>query len=317
MRIFILILVIVVIMIGCKSSTEPEDVQLPVTGDVSPVQNEEDDYVFNFAGMELVVSAKTGGRILDLKIAGTNLLTGPEVNIQNYGSTLWPSPQSSWINGWPPPATLDSEPYEVKSTDKKLSIISAVDSRFSVKFEKEIAISLADTSIQLVYRIHNPSNRTVQMAPWEVTRVVRGGFTFYPKGDDDIRYDISTADIPLQLIDGVYWLQDSNQPRGRAQKSFSDGSEGWTAFAWQNVMLIKKHEDIPSNAHAPDQGEVEIYLSGDSHYIEVETQGRFSGIAAGKSVTWTMKWYPRQISTDINVSKGSPELVSLVRSIVR
>jgi hypothetical protein len=308
MRVFSLIVILGIVLVGCKSSTEPEKEEPPVvvTGDVTPVLNQEGDYAFKFANVELVVSAKTGGRILDLKIGDINLLTGPDINQENYGSTLWPSP---------PPATLDSQPYEVNSTDKKLSMISGVDSRFHVKFEKEIAISLADTSIQLVYRIHNPSNSTVQMAPWEVTRVVRGGFTFYPKGDNDIRYD--TSDLPLSLIDGVYWLQDSNQPRGRAQKSFSDGSEGWTAFAWQNLMLIKKHENIPVNAQAPGQSEVEIYLSGDSFYIEVETQGRYGSIAAGKSMTWIMKWYPRRLSQNITVAKGDPGLLSLVRSIVK
>jgi hypothetical protein len=121
----------------------------------------------------------------------------------------------------------------------------------------------------------------------------------------------------LDLIEGIYWLQDSNQPLGRAQKSFSDGSEGWTAFVWQNMMLLKKHENIAANAQAPGQSEVEIYLSGDSWYIEVETQGRYSSIGAGKSITWTMKWYPRQLSKDIKVALGSPELVSLVRSIAK
>jgi hypothetical protein len=315
MRIFSLMVILGIVVIGCKSSTEPEKEEPPlvVTGDISPVEIEQDVYRFSFANVEMVVSAQTGGRILDLKIGDINLLTGPDVNAQNYGSTFWPSPQSTW--GWPPPTTLDSEPYEVKSTDKKLSMISGVDTRFRVQFEKEIAISLADTSIKLVYRIHNPSNTTVQMAPWEVTRVVRGGFTFYPKGSNDIRYD--TSDLPLELLNGIYWLQDSNQPRGRAQKSFSDGSEGWTAFVWQNLMLIKKHEDIPVNAQAPEQAEVEIYLSGDSFYIEVETQGRYGSIGAGKSMTWIMQWYPRRLSENITLAKGSPELVSLVRSIVQ
>jgi hypothetical protein len=312
MRIFYLIVLLGMVLFSCKSSTETEkkDQPIVVNGDISPVEIQQGTYRFSFANIELVVSAKTGGRILALKIGDINLLTGPEVNSQNYGSTFWPSPQSAW--GWPPPETLDSQPYVVNSTDKKLAIISGIDTQFGVQFEKEIAISTADTSIQLVYRIHNPSNQTVQMAPWEDTRVVRGGFTFYPKGDNEV-----SGSLSLDLVDDIYWLQDNNQPWGGDQKSFSDGSEGWTAFAWQNLMLIKKFEDIPVNAQAPGEAEVEIYLSGNSFYIEVETQGRYSSIAPGNHMAWIMKWYPRLIPDTITQSKGSPDLVSLVRSIVQ
>ena len=154
------------------------------------------------------------------------------------------------------------------------------------------------------------------MAPWEVTRVVRGGLVFYPKGDSD-----AWGDRILELNNDIYWMQDYNQPTGSARKSFSDGSEGWTAFVWQDgvqgYMLIKKYEDIPANASAPDQGEVEIYLSDNYWYIEVETQGRYGSISTDKPMVWTMVWYPRQISKNISVVKGNAELVSLVRSIVK
>ena len=46
MRIFVLILVLGIIMISCKSSSEPQQEEPPVTGDLSPIENQQGNYVF-------------------------------------------------------------------------------------------------------------------------------------------------------------------------------------------------------------------------------------------------------------------------------
>lgn len=61
--------------------------------------------------LSVTVESQRGGRITAFAWDGATVLQGPDVDPQNYGSTLWVSPQSRW--GWPPSASIDRSPYRV------------------------------------------------------------------------------------------------------------------------------------------------------------------------------------------------------------
>jgi hypothetical protein len=67
-------------------------------------------YLFRWGAVAFTVDARSAGRIVSLEIDGRNLLTGPDTNAENWGSTFWTSPQADW--GWPPPAEIDGVPFE-------------------------------------------------------------------------------------------------------------------------------------------------------------------------------------------------------------
>src|ERR1700690_2764216 len=75
--------------------------------------NQNNLYTLQMGPIKLVIDASVGARITEFSYDGTNVLTGPDVNPTNYGSTFWPSPQSSWYaaTNLPPIPAIDNQPY--------------------------------------------------------------------------------------------------------------------------------------------------------------------------------------------------------------
>jgi len=143
---------------------------------------------------KLVVDAAFGGRITEFSLDGKNaLLSEGELS----GSTFWTSPQKDW--GWPPPAEIDSGPYQIQLQDNELKLTSAMAPGLEVRVEKKIASNAQGNGFDITYTLRNMSNRSIKLAPWEVTRVP-GGYTFYPTTGNQIRNDLKTS-----TRDGITW----------------------------------------------------------------------------------------------------------------
>src|SRR6516165_10463754 len=78
------------------------------------VTNDGTLYTLQLGDLEMVVDGSRGARVTEFSLFGTNVLVTRDQN-GTYGSTFWPSPQSSWCAAgggcWPPPAAIDSGPY--------------------------------------------------------------------------------------------------------------------------------------------------------------------------------------------------------------
>src|SRR6476619_2589666 len=65
-----------------------------------------DVYTLKMGALQMVVDASAGARVTEFSLDGANVLTGSDLSTLNYGSTYWPSPQSSWCAStggcWPP-----------------------------------------------------------------------------------------------------------------------------------------------------------------------------------------------------------------------
>ena len=72
-------------------------------------------HVLAWDDVSFEVDARTGGRVTALRLGGRNLLTGPEIDAGNFGSTFWTSPQSAW--GWPPVPEVDH--HEYRAVDRR------------------------------------------------------------------------------------------------------------------------------------------------------------------------------------------------------
>ena len=71
-------------------------------------------YTLTLGDLKMVVDASTGARITEFSLSRRRRARDRDENL-NYGSTYWPSPQSSWCAAggdcWPPPPAIDSEAY--------------------------------------------------------------------------------------------------------------------------------------------------------------------------------------------------------------
>src|SRR5579862_7847408 len=91
-------------------------------------------HVLAWDDVSFEVDARTGGRVTALRLAGRNLLTGPEVDAGNFGSTFWTSPQSSW--GWPPVPEVDHAEYRAAIEGSAIVMRSARSPHLGVEIEK-------------------------------------------------------------------------------------------------------------------------------------------------------------------------------------
>ncbi len=271
------------------------------------------DGIYEIAVSDLVmeVNANFGARIISFRLKNQELLSSKEINPENYGSTLWLSPQ---IWGWPPPPVLDTEPYQVKIDRKTLNLTSRADSKTGCKISKSISANSSDSSFSINYSITNISNDDKSVAPWEVTRVPAGGLTFFPVGPSG---GFSKSNMVTEDINNICWYRYEPALVTGHQKLFRNGAEGWLAHCNQGLIFIKQFPDIDITQEAPKETEVELYIHKDRTYIELENQGIYKTLRPGESVTWKVKWYLRQLPLKIKTDPGSVHLSEFVRKTIQ
>jgi hypothetical protein len=278
------------------------------------VTPQEQDEKFNFqvANTFFEVDPSFGARISSFKIDDEEVLHGSTGGGDYlWGATLWQSPQSEW--NWPPSVELDQDPYSGGIVGTHVILRSSVDETYShLVFNKDFSADLSDTSITIVYTMINKGTSDHSYSAWEVARVPSGGISFFPMGEGDVTGAFAGQ---TELINDVVWYeQDNTDPSG--QKFMCDGAEGWSAHVNDDLnVFVKKFEDASATSNAPGEKEVELYYSGPTGYIELENQSAYANIPVDDSVTWTMKWYLRKLSSDIDAQTGNDDLVDFVRSV--
>ncbi len=258
--------------------------------------------------------APAGARIVDVHLpGGSNLLTDASVNATNFGSTFWTSPQTWWM--WPPPAEYDTDPFKVGGSDESLTFAGPPDPGDSVQLAKTFSVGPGTSRVAAEYRI-TAINQDGMFAPWEVTRVFPGGMTFFPTGADQPRAGGGFQLPPTQTAAGCTWYQHPGTPPGADQKLLADGSGGWLAHLSGSVLLVKKFADVPYGMAAPGEAEIEIFADSQGTYVEVEEQGAYQALPKGQTLVWPVTWIVRQLPDGLDATLGSPDLVSLVQSLV-
>jgi hypothetical protein len=261
------------------------------------------------------VNAHTGGRISAFGVNGHNLLTGPDVNALNWGSTFWPSPQ---VWPWPPAPAFDSAPYAARIDGSSVvmrSPMASVDRVGTFTVIKRFSPDLERLAVDIEYTIRNDGTSAIRVAPWEVTRVAKGGLSFFPAGEGIVKSGLATTERA-----GVVWLLGSPDAivEPSSPKLFADGAEGWLAHVASGVLFVKRFPKVPVAEQArPDEAEIEIYVNPTDAYIELEPQGALTELVAGTSLSWTVTWYARVLPTGVTPAIGSGDLLGWVRSLVR
>jgi hypothetical protein len=253
------------------------------------------------------IDPQHGARITSLRVAGQELLqlTGAANFADAFGSTFWPSPQT-WP--WPPPAELDTEPYD-EQVDARgvVTLTSRAHEGTRLRFTKRFSVDLMREALLLEYGMTNTGPEPIRWAPWEITRMPADGLAFWPTGGAPF------GDQPLrhQTTAGHTWCA-PGQTEGEG-KLFADGSGGYLAYARAGRILIKQFADILPSAAAPSEAEVELYVNADHSYVEVENQGTYASIAPGQTALWQVTWYARQLPPGVTATAGNADLIAFVR----
>lgn len=271
------------------------------------------DYKLSSGGLSMTVSPDTGARITSLKQNGCEFLTGPQVMAGNYGSTFWPSPQSSW--SWPPPAVIDSDPYSSMLDGDTVTFVSGRDARTGLQVVKKF-YPAGVGRFHLQYTMTNISDSVIHAAPWEITRVHKGGLLFFPVGDNALGKK-SFDPAPVRVIAGVAWYKDHLKRPDRNLLTTADGTEGWAAYAIDGRLFVKKFPNIPESNVAPGEGEIAFYVSKEANYVEFEIQGAYKSLRPEQSSSWNVEWIVSKIPAGVSVEPGSAGLLEFARGLAR
>jgi Domain of unknown function (DUF4380) len=267
-------------------------------------------HVLSWDDVSFEVDARTGGRVTALRLGGRNLLTGPDVDPGNFGSTFWTSPQSAW--GWPPIPEVDHAAYRASIEGEAVVMRSARSASLGVEIEKQFTADRARGAVLFEYRIHNLGQQPIQTAPWQITRVGPGGLTFYPSGEGSF----PPSNLGVRDALGATWYDYDKAAITDHQKHFADGREGWLAHVDQGALLVKTFLAVPRAAHAPGEAQIEIYASPAHTYVEVEAQGAYETVAPGGALSWQVVWLARWLPPKLPVAVGSEALLAHVRALV-
>ena len=271
-------------------------------------------YTFTFGETVFAVDAAIAGRIVKCALDGRNILTEAKNHEDNnWGSTFWTSPQSDW--NWPPPAEMDPRPYTARLDGGTLSLASATIPAIELAITKRFLIDAGHGVVTIEYGIVNKGKQARSVAPWEISRVASGGLTFFPMGDGEPWKGFQEL-LPLTTINGAAWLPSGTVPAATDQKAFADGREGWIAHVAGNLLLVKSFPAVADAQAAPGEAEIELYTDAGRTYVEVENQGAYVNLAPGATMTWPVRWFLRQLDAGIQVTPGSAELLTFVRSLL-
>jgi hypothetical protein len=303
--------------LGCSGSGSSPPSYQPVSA-----TNENALYTIEMGSLKMVVDASAGARITEFSLGGMNVLTGTDVNSFDYGSTYWPSPQSSWCTAgggcWPPIAAIDTQPYTgsidagtntVQLTSGEASIAGFAGS--AVTISKQFTPVPDSGAIDVTYTLANTSpSVAVSVAAWQISRVeATGGLTFFGQGGGAPSYASgSDATFAVTEAGGDLWYDFS--PVGSNSKMLADGA-GWIAHVTKSRLLyLLAYPDVPPTEAAPGEAEVEIFTGTGGDYVELETQGALTDVAPGDTLVWTVRWKLRQVPSGTSVAVGNPGLTS-------
>lgn len=262
-------------------------------------------YVLEFGDTYFAAQA-AGGKIIEFRRAGgSNLFTGPSANETNFGSTLWTAPQADW--DWPPPTAVDSEAYTVAVDDAAATITMVSNGTPTpgpdVTVTKVFAADLCANAIDITYTVTNNGAAADEFAPWEVTRVQPGGLTFFGAQEGLLAGSTLTA----QYETDTYWFDHMVDSTGDL-KLFAEATQGYVAYTQGTDLFVKAFMDVPTGAHPPDHGEIEVYEDTNDGYVEVEVIGANASVAAGASTSMHVRWFVRPMPDGATRTVGDAAL---------
>ena len=260
--------------------------------------------------MVFAVDAAVGGRVSTLSLGGTNLIMPAATDPTTWGSVFWSSPRSDWKPElWPPPATIDNAAYTGSISGTHVLMEGGTDTAIGVGMSKDYAVNGATGWITMAYTIN--ATKALKAAPWEVSRVPRGGIVVFPAGTA-----VNKGPLTITQSAGMVWFDDApktaTSPEGA--KLYADGSGGWTAYVVGGNLFVKKFMDQPASAQASGEGEVDVYPG--AGFLEFEVQGPYKQIAAGGKLPWSISWLVAKVPSTVTVAVGSTTLVDFIQQQV-
>ena len=284
-------------------------------------------FCWRFGDTRFDVDAACGARITRFSIDGDDILTGPDVNPLNFGSTLWTSPQSQW--GWPPPVAIDSLPYgavPADATGAAVRMMGQADAGLGIAVAKTFAADAGKDLVTIDYALVNQGPEARTVAPWEISRHPTNGLTFFPADGPSSAAGPGVGPVVdprsnLAVVESAeaVWFDYHAPAITDHQKLFARGhhAEGWIAHVdrARRLILVKTFAPVEASRTAPGEAGIEIYADPNHTYVEVEQQGAFEPLPPGTTTHWSVTWRLRRLPRSIEIRVANPELLATARAL--
>jgi len=272
---------------------------------VTPTKNGS-RFRFTFGDVVFEIDAMVGGRVGLLTLGGANLIMPSATDPTTWGSVFWTSPRSAWTPMlWPPPPMIDNAAYTGDISGTHVVLNGPTDTSIGVSMSKDYAADAGTGWINITYTIN--ATKAMKAAPWEVTRVPRGGIVFFPATS------VTKGPLTITQSNGIVWFDDApktaTSPDGA--KLYGDGMGGWEAYVLDRNLFLKKFADTPASAQPAEEGEIDVYPG--AGFLEFEVQGPYTQVAANGKIPWSMQWKVVKVPTSVSVAVGSTALVDFAK----
>ncbi|MEO6097067.1 MAG: hypothetical protein ABIW76_15870 [Fibrobacteria bacterium] len=282
-----------------------------------PPQTISAGYAFAFpgGGPRLEIAPAVGAHVSSLKMGAVELLFLDRST--HWGSTFWLSPQKTYdVSSLK--EVLDRAAYTGGPGGPQGSVLILAgpkEAATGLSVSKRISADDADTSFTLTFTIRNGGTAARSVAPWQVTRMLPGGLTFFAKGPGGQSGNLLSQ---VKEIGGWQWFEfDTAVLPSGIPKYFADGL-GWMAHVdGTGLLILETFPDLSPSQAASEEAEIEIYADPRHRYEENEHQGAYASILPGDSSSWTTRWHLRQLPPGIARKAGDPALVAYVEALLR
>ncbi|CAH0999602.1 hypothetical protein LEM8419_00902 [Neolewinella maritima] len=200
-----------------------------------------------------------------------------------YGSTAWPSPQADW--DWPPPATLDREPYTVQKVEEHSILLESREDSSGLVLQKRYRLG-PDSDIGLTYWLTYNGPTTRSVAAWEVTRLpYTGRIVFFA---DSVR-TVGDARRVVESQDSLRVIH-FDERHTATTKVFADLDSVPVRY-YTDGLILEKHTVVQDFYRvAPGHAPLEVYIDPPRGFVELELQGDYRKLSYGKTTTLRTKW---------------------------
>ncbi|WP_105103757.1 DUF4380 domain-containing protein [Microbulbifer pacificus] len=273
---------------------------------VAASATENDTIRLNKDSLTVALDPGFGGRITEFRYGERDLLAVPEPGENSFGSTFWLSPQSLW--NWPPVPEHDTSPYTVSAQEADSATVIGTFGA-GARVRKTVTLN-SGRSATLHYRIDTDRDFP-EIAAWEITRVPNRGLAFAPVGADTVK--TVRGRMAYTLENDALWLSMPDETSLVEGKIIANGSEGWLAYAVDGLLYLKVYPKVALRELATGEGDIELYLSGERPYLELEVQSAARHLKRGEGLNWSVKWLVAPIPDTLEVHAGSPALLQFAR----
>jgi len=205
---------------------------------------------------------------------------------------------------------IDGAAYTTSIAGTHVVASGPADTTLGVSMAKDYSADAASGWIKIAYTIK--ATKGQRAAPWEVSRVPRGGIVFFPVPSASA---VTKGPLTITTANNIVWFDDApktaTSPTG--EKLFADGTT-WTAYLLGRNLFLKRFTDTPASMQPTNEGEIDVYPG--NGFLEFEVQGPYTQIAANGSLPWSIEWKVVTVPTSIAVTSGSTALVDFAKQQV-